>query len=129
MLTQPDYFIDPHAGRPRLEWTDRNWRIYFDGLKQIVRPIADPKIRKLPVTHSQLQNGESYKGETAYQNYCSYINDILTNIRLGNTDYCYYIYQISDLLRFEPELMTQLCTEDRLCPYFKVWLPKRRGLH
>lgn len=121
-----DYFADPHAGRPRLDWDNSRWNIYFVALKAKITPISDPKLRKLPVTQCRLQSGEEYKGETSYQQYCSFINDVLTSIRMGETDYCYYIYQIADLLRFEPTLEVRLCCEDRLCPYFMVWLPERR---
>lgn len=119
-FTQP--FTDRRAGRPQLHWTNRDWQAYFEQLRQAVPPVSDPKVRRLPITHLHLKSGEEYHGETAYQSYCSFINDVLTTIRRGGTDYCYFIYQIADLLQFEPELCTRLCCEDRLCPYFEVWL-------
>ena len=126
MNNYTDYFADPHAGRPRLDWDNSKWNIYFTALKQKVTPISDSKFRTLPVTRCHLQSGEEYKGETSYQHYCNFINDVLTSIRMGEVDYCYYIYQIADLLRYEPKLKTRLCCEDRLSPYFIVWLPERR---
>lgn len=115
-------YTDRRTGRPQLHWTNQNWGVYFEELKKTVPPILDPKVRRLPITHLQLKAGEEYRGETAYQSYCSFINDVLSTIRRGETDYCYFIYQIADLLQFEPNLRTRLCCEDRLCPYFEVWL-------
>lgn len=115
-------YADKNCGRPRLDWTDKKWHQYFHALKRTVSPIQDKQIRRLPVTPVRLNTGEQYKGETAYQSYCNFINDVLATIRSGEVDYCYFIYQIADLLLFEPELRTKLCCEDRLCPYFEVWL-------
>ena len=67
---------------------------------------------------------ESYSGETQYFRYRNYINDILCTIRSRHhaVDYCYYIYQIADLLKYEPELKTRLDTTEESLPYFEVWL-------
>lgn len=46
----------------------------------------------------------SYHGKTQYQQYCSFINNILRAIRRGEIDYCFYIYQIQDLLKYEERL-------------------------
>ena len=59
-----------------------------------------------------------YYGTTNYQEYCSFINDILSNIRSGQIDYVYYIYQITDLLKFHYDtLKTRYCDG-----YWEVWL-------
>lgn len=116
---------DRRTGRPQLHWTNENWNVYFTELKKAVPTITDPKARRLPITQIHLKSGEEYHGETAYQSYCSFINDVLATIRRGETDYCYFIYQIADLLQFEPGLCVKLCSEDRLCPYFEVWLEVR----
>lgn len=56
---------------------------------------------------------------TTYEYYRKFINDILRNIRRGKTDYCYELYQIRELLRFEPDLQVEY--SDRT---FAVSLPK-----
>ena len=45
----------------------------------------------------------SYCGKTQYQSYCSFINNMLKNIRHGEIDYCFYIYQVAELLKYEHE--------------------------
>lgn len=60
----------------------------------------------------------SYPGCTNYQEYCSYINDVLSNIRAGQKDYGYFIYQIMDLAKFHyHDLRTKYCDG-----YWEVWL-------
>ena len=68
---------------------------------------------------------QEYDGITNWQSYCAYINDILRNIRKGGYDYCYYGYQIVELLKFHyNDLRTRYCDG-----YWKVWLePSKAGL-
>ena len=64
-----------------------------------------------------------YHGETNWQRYVSYINDVLNTIEHGEHDYCYFIYQIDELLKFHKnDLATRYYEEDR---YFEVWLDKQ----
>lgn len=35
------------------------------------------------------------------RSYADFINDILFEIRRGGTEYCFYVFQVMDLLRFE----------------------------
>ncbi len=63
-------------------------------------------------------SADNYNGCTNWQSYCSFINDLLTTIRGGKTDYCYYIYQILELLKFHyDDLQTKYCDG-----YWEVWL-------
>lgn len=57
---------------------------------------------------------------TTYEYYRKFINDVLRNIRNGETDYCYELYQIRELLRFEPEM--QIKYRDGV---FMVSLPRK----
>lgn len=41
---------------------------------------------------------------STYEYYRRFINDVLRNIRNGNVDYVFRLYQIQELLRFEPDL-------------------------
>ena len=62
----------------------------------------------------------TYHGTTNWQEYCSFINDMLRNIRAGQVDYCYFIYQIMDLLKFHyNDLKTKYCDG-----YWEVWLER-----
>lgn len=85
--------------RPPKEYTNKEWLSDFENLKRTVIPAQEDRMREIPDTSSY----GSYYGKTQYQNYCSFINNILRNIRRGEVDYCYYIYQIADLLKYEKE--------------------------
>lgn len=85
--------------RPPKEYTNKEWLSDFENLKRTVIPAQEDRMRVIPDTPSY----GSYHGKTQYQNYCSFINNILRNIRRGEVDYCYYIYQIADLLKYEKE--------------------------
>jgi|GEM_PF-971481 len=52
---------------------------------------------------------ESGNNETNYTYYIKFINNILTNINRGEIEYCYYIGQVRELLRFIPDLKVNLC--------------------
>lgn len=112
--------VNPRAGRPRLEWTNEKWQEYFEILKCVVASYPQD-IKKLTCATHKIVGGEEYKGDTCYQQYCSYINSTLTSIRLGTEDYCYYIYQITELLKFHKNLKTEY-VNDHLNPYFRIWL-------
>lgn len=116
---------DIRTGRPCLHWNDQKWQEFFFLLKLHI-PQADPAVRLMPLPDIALRPGENYQGCTNYQYYCKYINGILSAIRSGQADYCYYIYQIADLCRFEPDLKTRFCGGRTLSPYIKVWLEPRK---
>ena len=105
---------------------------------ELKRQIASFNLRKLFITpypsdikklkgkyskESGYWNEETmgeYYGCTSWQSYCAYINDILSNIRAGQVDYCYYIYQILDLVKFHyNNLMTRYRDG-----YWEVWLER-----
>lgn len=115
--------IDPKIGRPSLEWDNQKWQDFFTLLKSkaTLSPSSTPWMTLPPLN---LRDGENYQGSTDYQNYCRYINDVLSTIRQGQEDFCYYIYQIVDLYRYEPGLKTEFCGGDKLSPYIRVWLEK-----
>lgn len=54
--------------------------------------------------------------ETGNTYYIKFINDVLKNIRKGEIEYCYYIGQVRELLRFIPDLKVRLGDF-----YFEVW--------
>lgn len=112
-------------GRPASTMTDEKWQKEFNLRKMFITPY--PKdIKKLKGQYSKesgMWNEETqgtYHGCTRWQSYCSYINDILNNIRSGQVDYCYYIYQILDLAKFHyNDLKTRYCDG-----YWEVWLER-----
>ena len=113
-------------GRPSSTLTDEKWQKELNLRKMFVTPYGKD-IKKLGgkfSTESGLWNDETmgeFHGQTNWQSYCSYINDVLRNIRSGQVDYCYYIYQILDLVKFHYNtLRTRYCDG-----YWEVWLEER----
>lgn len=112
-------------GRPTSTLTDEKWQKEFQVRKLFVKPVGK-KVTKLSGKHSRESgmwnselNGE-YLGTTNWQDYCCYMNDVLRNIRAGQVDYCYFIYQITTLLKFH---YNNLRTRYR-DGYWEVWLEK-----
>lgn len=117
--------ISNSDGRPSSTLTDEKWQKEFNLRKMFITPYVK-EIKKLGGKFSRetgMWNEETmgkYLGQTNWQEYCSYINDVLNNIRSGQTDYCYFIYQIIDLLKFHyNNLRTRYCDG-----YWEVWLEK-----
>lgn len=112
-------------GRPTTTMTDEKWQKEFNLRKLFITPYPK-EIKKLKGQYSKesgMWNKETqgtYHGCTTWQSYCSYINDILSNIRSGQVDYCYYIYQILDLVKFH---YNDLKTRYR-DGYWEVWLER-----
>ena len=118
-------FISNTNGRPSSTLTNEKWQKEFNVRKMFVTPY--PKnIKKLGRKFSResgMWNDETmgtYHGVTGWQAYCNYINDVLNNIRSGQIDYCYFIFQIMDLLRFHYD---DLRTKYR-DGYWEVWLER-----
>ena len=111
-------YISSTTGRPSKNMSDELWQETFKVLQTMTIPIRDTRMRK-PVGSKDYYSGD-YKGMTQFQQYCSYINDILKVIRSGETDYCHYIYQIEDLLKYERStLKTEYLPADQC---WAVWL-------
>ena len=112
-------------GRPDSNMTDERWQKEFNVRKLFITP-NDKKHKRMggkfsreSGTWNEEKDGE-YLGMTNYQEYCSYINDVLENIRAGQIDYCYFIYHIMDLLKFHyDDLRTRYCDG-----YWEVWLER-----
>lgn len=110
-------------GRPAQSLTDEKWQKEFNLRKLFITPYSKD-ITKLNGKYS-IESGQwneetqgTYHGCTNWQEYCSYINNVLQNIRSSQIDYCYYIYQIMDLARFHfNTLKTRYCDG-----YWEVWL-------
>ena len=112
-------------GRPTSSMTDEKWQKEFNIRKLFIKPL--PKdIKKMKGKYSKesgIWNEETqgtYGGKTNWQEYCSFINDVLSCIRAGQVDYCYYIYQIESLLKFH---YSDLRTRYR-DGFWEVWLER-----
>lgn len=114
-------------GRPLSTLTDEKWQKEFLVRKMFIAPF--PKdVKKLGGKYSKesgIWNEETssiYHGQTNWQEYCHYINDVLSTICSGKVDYCYFIYQIMDLAKFyfgNKQLKTRYCDG-----YWEVWLER-----
>lgn len=112
------------GSRPSPDLTDKKWQEEFNTMKYFVTPFP-ANVKKLGGAGSR-ESGKwnhdtqgRYDGATNWQQYCTYINDVLKNIRLGRVEYCYYAYQIADLLKFHhSDLETKYCEGG----YWEVWL-------
>lgn len=118
-------FISNTDGRPLPSLTNEKWQNELAIRKLFIQPHSNTKKRfgeKFSKNYEKnIENQyDTYLGVTNYQQYCHFINDILKNIRSGQVDYCYYIYQIIDLLKFHyNDLQTRYCDG-----YWEVWLDK-----
>lgn len=102
-------------------YTNEQWQLDFEKLRLSAVPSENERmVVPREVTRSQYQE---YHGDTQYQYYCRFINDILANIRRGRVDYCFYIYQVAELLRFEQNRLQATWLEKERC--FRLSLRNR----
>lgn len=100
-------------------YSDAQWQQDFAIIKQLVHPSRFKRMRTIP---EPSDFAGTYHGQTQYQNYCNFINNILHNIRSGDIDYCFNVYQIFDLLKYEKERLQAEWLKDECC--FKLSLNK-----
>lgn len=124
MLNHRLVTADPSSGRPSPTLTDREWQQTFLLLKSYIRPVPETNMRVYHTT-PQLNQGQAPDDmdstEMQWIRYRSYINSVLKTIRAGHIDYCYYGFQISDLLKYEHD---HLHTRYHPAGYWEVWLEK-----
>lgn len=101
--------ISASDGKPSDTLTDSKWQEEFEIRKLFVKPATQ---KRLCGNYTRIYD---ICEMTSYQAYRRYINDILSSIRSGCRDYCYYIYQIMELARFHQNLKT------RYIPEYKCW--------
>ena len=102
--------------------TDDEWQECLHILRTITPTTTEKRLkRKLGRVvlgkNWTLSGGEEFSLDKYYT---QFINDVLKVIRSGEIDYCFYTYQIAELLRFEPNLQARLTHDD--CSHFEVWL-------
>lgn len=108
-------------GRPSSTLTDEKWQKEFEIYRYLTVPTDKQRFGGKHSRELGMRSESAiteYKGATNWQQYCAFINDVLDSLRSGLHDYCYYIYQIQDLLKFYPNM---LCS--KYCDgYWEVWL-------
>lgn len=110
-------------GRPSLTMTDKEWQNQFVTTRLYITPHPS-SMTKMGGKYSRGQQKRSedgtYDGITNWQSYCSFINDVLNQIRLGKHDFVYFGYQLIELLKFHYNtLRTKYCDG-----YWEVWLER-----
>lgn len=116
-------------GKPDADMTNEQWQEYFSIMKQMIKQGKEKRMKfstaRMTINGYSVDGQSEYHGETSYAYYCQFINGILRTIR-GNSsespshDYCFYIYQIADLLRFEHDRLNVIWRKKDKC--FEVWL-------
>lgn len=104
--------INEKTGRPPKDYTDSQWQQDLIRIRAVVQPSSFKKMRVIPKPRNFVG---TYHGKTQYQCYCDFINDVLNSIRRGKPDYCYYIYQIAELLKYEHDRLQAVWLEEERC--------------
>ena len=73
----------------------------LDELRKNITPSKEKKLKRHAVP-----DGKSYndKVTTLDEYYVLLVNSVLSEVRKGGTDYAYSLEQISDIMRFEPNI-------------------------
>lgn len=113
-------------GRPTLQLTDTVWQQIIKQIKGNIKPLDNGTNKKMIVRSSRaIMNewGEYEEDQTPdWKRYCQFINSVLDDIRAGEVSYCYYFYQISQLLAFHKnDLKTRYDESEK---HWEVWLDK-----
>lgn len=116
--------ISNSKGTPNPLMTDTQWQEYFNIMKLSIQQSKDKRMKAssppIVVNHYMADNQFTYCGETQWTKYRNYINSVLSAIRKGERDYCYFLYQIADLLKYEHDNLRTLWLPEYGC--FQVWL-------
>ena len=116
--------VRPDTRTPDPKMTKEEWQTYFRALRMMVTPIQSRKMFEVKLrmhgkdAYDDLST--EYHGDTIWQCYCKFINGVLHYIRLGEVDYCYFIYQIAELLKYEHDRLRTEWLPSLGC--FRVWL-------
>jgi len=95
--------ITMQSSIPPSDYTNQQWQNDLAELKEKIEPSPRKRMVTIRESAKKTESG-SYYGKTQYQYYCAFINDILEQIRSGQEAFCYYVYQVIDVLRFEKEV-------------------------
>ena len=103
-MTKDNLFTssDGKLAKPPQGYTNKEWQVDFAEFKRQAQGEPVPN---------------SFCGlETSYDDF---LDSVLYAIRHGQIDYCYYIYQIVDLLKHEKNLQSRWLEKEQ---QFRVWL-------
>lgn len=104
--------------------TNSQWQQYFEMLRNVIEPSSEKKMTggkaSMSMNGRRIDQYSEYHGETLYYYYVQTINNILKAIRNNESDYCYNLDQIKDLLRFEHDRLRSEWMPENGC--FRVWL-------
>lgn len=116
--------ISDSKGKPNPLMTNTQWQEYFNIMKLSIQQSKNKRMKAssspIVVNHYMADNQFTYCGETQWTKYRNYINSVLSAIRKGEYDYCYFVYQIADLLKYEHDNLRTLWMPEYGC--FQVWL-------
>lgn len=101
--------INLNAKKPPENMTNAEWQDYFARMKMMIPTAKTRNMKGVSPIHPKA--GGEYYGETTAMRYQQFINGILKTIRSEEPDYAFYIYQISDLLKYEPNLKAKWLPE------------------
>lgn len=111
-------------GRPTLQLTDDIWQKIINQIKINIEPLDNGKNKKMVVRLSRaIMNewGEYEEDQTPdWKRYCLFINSVLEDIRAGEISYCFYSYQIAQLLTFHKDTLQTRYDSTEKC--WEVWL-------
>ena len=106
-------------------------RISFENMtqEQFAVKLAAQRLRTTPSSKKRLKRNDGIRARdsttdsvvykpTHDQYYRIFINDILSNIQSGGTDYCFKWYQVKELLRFHKHtLICKMVKESTSAPW------------
>lgn len=93
--------------RPKAELTDESWQVEFELRRKFIKDHPQDKTR--------LKTND-FEGLTLNSFYVEFINDSLKELKAGETIYCYYIYQIEELLKFHKNTL-----KTKYMPMYGCW--------
>lgn len=93
-------------------YTNYQWQQDFQELKNEIKPS---RFKYMSVGAINTLPHQRYKGKTQYQCYCDFINGILKSIRAGQKDYCFYVYHVEDLLKYEHDRLNVVWLDNEKC--------------
>lgn len=110
------------ARKPEPDLTDQEWQKQFEIMRWVIPQSTNKKMSlyEAPIFINGQIAYQTDKAESQMKRYKRFINDVLDSIRSGEYDYCYYIYQITELLKFENTRLRSRYLKDDQC--FEVWL-------
>lgn len=108
--------------------TPDSWKTLLPLLRLTTEETADDTLKyaKGPTVLNQSWKLGGNDYDTEDSRYRNYINSVLSALNRGEKDYCYYVYQVRELLRFHPDLKARLVIKEAF-QYIEVSLPKKRG--